>query len=157
MRNKVLFAFVAFFISLFAYGQSKEKVAIYVIGDVNESIQKVISSKAAARISRSDRLIAVERTDDFLAALTREQDYQVSGEVRDDQIAEIGARFGVRYVAIFDANQIEDTGFMTARLIDVESGLVVKSVDNNRKIQSLNDWINISNNVAYRLVSEKSK
>lgn len=92
-----------------------------------------------------------------MAALTKEQDYQVSGEVRDDQIAEISARFGVRYVAIFDANQIEDTGFMTARLIDVESGLVVKSVDNNRKIQSLNDWINISNNVAYRLVSEKSK
>ena len=89
--------------------------------------------------------------------LTKEQDYQLSGEVRDDQIAELGVRFGVRYVAVFEATKTYDTGFVSARMIDVETGMVVKSVDTSRKIKSVDDWTAITNNVAFRLISKKSK
>ena len=158
MKQKFLLFLMLSLISLGIYAQSTspKRVAIYVMGNVSESIQKVVSSKAASRISRSDNYAAVERTDDFLQAMSQEQDYQVSGEVRDDHIVKFGVRFGVRYVAVFDVNQIEDEGFITARLVDVESGHVAKSVDSNRKVKSINDWINLTNNVAYRLVSIRS-
>lgn len=155
--KKMILMVITCLITVLAHAQSKEKVALYVIGDITESIQKVVSSKATTRISRSNRYIAVERTEDFLNALSKEQDYQVSGEVSDDQIAQLGVRFGVRYVAVFEVNLIEETCFMAARLIDVESGLVIKSVDTSRQIKNIEDWINITNNVCYRLVSEKSK
>lgn len=152
-------------LALFAIGattyvqaqQSKEKVAVYVSGDISSNYKKIISAKAVSRISRSENYAAVERTDAFLDVLTKEQDYQLSGEVRDDQIAELGVRFGVRYVAVFEATQTYDTGFVSARMIDVESGMVIKSVDTSRNIKSPEDWAAITNNVAFRLVSKNSK
>lgn len=137
--------------------QSKEKIAVYVSGEISNNYKKVISAKAVSRISRSEKYAAVERTDAFLDVLTKEQDYQLSGEVRDDQIAELGVRFGARYVAVFEATQTYDTGVISARMIDVETGMVIKSADNSRKIESTEDWTAITNNVAFRLVSKDSK
>lgn len=42
-------------------------------------------------------------------------------------------------------------------MIDVESGMVIKSVDTSRKIKSTEDWAASTNNVAFRLVSKNSK
>lgn len=157
MKKFLLFALFAVCISAFAQAQTKEKVAVYVTGNVSCTYKKIISSKAVSRISRSDSYVAVERTDAFLKALSKEQDYQLSGEVRDDQIAELGVRFGVRYVAVFDVTQTHDMGFVSARMIDVETGMVIKSADSNRTINSSEDWVAIVNNVAFRLVSKNSK
>ena len=158
MKKLILLALLVLGTTMYVQAQQpKEKVAVYVSGDVNGSLKKIISSKAVSRISRSDDYVAVERTEDFLNVLTKEQDYQLSGEVRDDQIAELGVRFGVRYVAVFEATKTYDTGFVSARMIDVETGMVVKSVDTSRKIKSVDDWTAITNNVAFRLISKKSK
>ncbi|MBP3356691.1 MAG: hypothetical protein J6K95_05985 [Rikenellaceae bacterium] len=137
--------------------QTKEKVAVYVSGDVSAGYKKIISAKAVSRISRSESFAAVERTDAFLDVLTKEQDYQLSGEVRDDQIAELGRRFGARYVAVLEATETDGTGFISARMIDVEGGLIIKSADTSRKIESAEDWAAVANNVAFRLVSKNSK
>lgn len=135
----------------------KQKVAVYVSGNVENNYKKIISIKAVSRISRCENYAAVERTDAFLDVLAKEQDYQLSGEVRDDQIAELGVRFGVRYIAVFEATQLDDTGLISARMIDVESGMIIKSADTSRKIKSIDDWAAMTNNVAYRLVSKNSK
>lgn len=144
-------------VSTIAEAQVKEKVAVYVSGNVSGNYKKIIGSKAVTRISRSENYAAVERTDAFLDVLTKEQDYQLSGEVRDDQIAALGVRFGVKYVAVFEATQTYDSGFISARLIDVESGMVMKSADTNRTIKSTEDWSAMVNNVAFRLISRTSK
>ena len=82
----------------------------------------------------------------------KEQDYQLSGEVSDNQIAKIGARYGARYVVVIDANQTDDDYcLMTARLVNVETGVIVKSVDANRTIESTEDLVGLTNNVSYRL------
>lgn len=156
MKKVLLLALLAFGVTTFVQAQNKQKVAVYVLGTVSDNYKKIISSKAVSRISRSNEYAAVERTDAFIDALTKEQDYQLSGEVRDDQIAELGRRFGARYVAVFEASETDGLGFVSARMVDVESGLVVKSADTSRKIQSSEDWIPLTNNVAYRLVSAKS-
>lgn len=158
MKKLLLLALFAIGATMYVQAQqSKEKVAVYVSGDISSNYKKIISAKAVSRISRSENYAAVERTDAFLDVLTKEQDYQLSGEVRDDQIAELGVRFGVRYVAVFEATQTYDTGFVSARMIDVESGMVIKSVDTSRNIKSPEDWAAITNNVAFRLVSKNSK
>lgn len=158
MRKLFLLALFTFGVTMFVQAQQfKEKVAVYVSGDVNSNIKKIVSTKAVSRISRSDNYAAVERTEAFLNVLTKEQDYQLSGEVRDDQIAELGVRFGARYVAVFEITKAYDTGFVSARMIDVESGMVVKSADTSRKLKSVEDWGALTNNVAFRLVSKNSK
>lgn len=157
MKKLFLLFLLAFGVSTFTQAQVKEKVAVYVSGDVSGNYKKIIGSKAVTRISRSENYAAVERTDAFLDVLTKEQDYQLSGEVRDDQIAALGVRFGVKYVAVFEATQTYDSGFISARLIDVESGMVMKSADTNRTIKSTEDWSAMVNNVAFRLVSRASK
>lgn len=144
-------------VSTIAEAQVKEKVAVYVSGNVSGNYKKIIGSKAVTRISRSEDYAAVERTDAFLNVLTKEQDYQLSGEVRDDQIAALGVRFGVKYVAVFEATQTYDMGFISARLINVENGMIIKSTDANRTINSTEDWVAITNNVAYRLIDARSK
>ena len=157
MKKVLLLALLAFGITTLVQAQNKQKVAVYVLGTISDNYKKIISSKAVSRISRCNEYAAVERTDAFINALTKEQDYQLSGEVRDDQIAELGRRFGARYVAIFEATEVDDMGFISARMINVESGLVVKSADISRKVRSSEDWIAITNNVSFRLVSAKSK
>ncbi len=97
--KKALFI-VALVMTLCATGrveaQQKENVAVCVIGDISTTNQKIISAKAVSRISSSKQYAAVERTSAFLNVLTKEQDFQLSGEVRDDQIADLGKRFGAR-------------------------------------------------------------
>lgn len=153
----LLLALLVLGMTPFVQAQVKAKVAVYVSGEIDGACKKIISSKAVSRISRSTEYAAVERTEAFLGVLTKEQDFQLSGEVRDDQIAALGKRFGARYVAAFDVTaDADDSGFISARMIDVESGLVVKSADTGRKIKSSEDWIALVNNVAYRLVTPKS-
>lgn len=157
MKKFLLFILLLFGGSMLIQAQNKQKVAVYVSGDIDSSCKKIISSKAVSRISRSLEYSAVERTEAFLNALMAEQDYQLSGEVRDDQIAALGRRFGALYVAVFEATVADNLGFISARMINVENGLVIKSVDTSRTVKSIEDWIAMTNNVAYRLVSAQSK
>lgn len=158
MKKFLLLTLLAFVTTIYAQAQqNKEKVAVYVSGNIRSNFKQIISSKAVSRISRSENYVAIERTKAFVDILAKEQDYQLSGEVCDDQIAAVGMRFGVRYVAVFEASQSYDTGFISARIIDVENSTIIKSVDTSRKIKSAEDWEAITNNVAFRLISTKSK
>ena len=158
MKKLFLLLLLAICVSTIAEAQVKEKVAVYISGDVVDGGYKnLLGSKAVTRISRSENYVAVERTAAFLDVLTKEQDYQLSGEVRYDQIAALGVRFGVKYVAVFEVTSIDDTGLISARLIDVESGMIVKSADTNRTAKSIDDWVAMINNVAFRLVDARSK
>lgn len=131
---------------------SKKKVAVYMTGEIEESYKKVIGAKLVSAITATDEYAAVERTADFLAALASEQDYQTSGEVRDSQIASIGQRFGVLYVVVADVNEIFDEMFISARLINVETGLVEKSSDEAGNPTNMSSLIDLSNKIANKLL-----
>ena len=160
MKKAGFLVLLAFCFTTFCYAQEQEKkkVALYVSGEISDANKKIVSSKAVSRISRSTEYVAVERTEAFLNALSKEQDYQLSGEVRDEQIVALSKRFGAKYVAVLEVSETEDnTCFISARLINVESGLVIKSADGNRLIKTTDDLVALANNVAYRLVSRNSK
>ena len=131
----------------------KKKVAVYMTGnDVQYSYKKVIGAKLVSTITDTEEYAAVERTADFLAAISKEQDYQASGEVRVSQIVDIGEKFGVRYVVVADVSELFDEIFIASRLINVETGLVERSFEANGPAESMDQLIDIATKVANGLM-----
>jgi hypothetical protein len=115
------------------FGQEKKTIAVYVTGNCDGDIKKVVSSRVIAKIVRSREYAAVESTLDFDEALRREQNYQYSGNVDDGQVIKLGKQFGAGLVCVADAREkIEHykrpnphTYLFTLRLINIETGLVI--------------------------------
>lgn len=138
----------------FAQDAPKKKVAVYMTGDkVDETYKKVIGSKLVTAITESGEYAAVERTSDFLAAISAENDYQTSGEVRNNQIAALGQKFGVKYVVVADVSEVFDEFFIAARTINVETGLVERACDVNGTAESMAQLIDLSKNIATGLLA----
>lgn len=131
----------------------KKNVAVYVTGnDVDNNIRKVLGAKLVTAITSGGEYAAVERTADFLEALTKENDYQTSGEVRDSQIAEIGKKFGVKFVVVADVSEVFDELFVASRLINVVTGLVERAYDANGSVDTMTQLIKLSQEVASGLL-----
>ncbi len=152
---KRYFVFLAIILGMVAPAVSaqtdtpKKKVAVYMTGsNINEAYKKVIGAKLVSAITESGEYAAVERTADFLAALSAESDYQTSGEVRDSQIAALGQKFGVKFVAVADVSEVFDECFIAARLINVETGLVEMAYDTNGPAESMAQLVSLSKNIA---------
>ncbi len=141
---RVLLSIITILFSICSFAQTPQKVAVYVTGDVNNGYKKVIGSKLVSGIVKSGEYSAVERTNDFLAALTKEQDYQMSGAVNDKQIVEIGLQFGVHYVLVADVSEIFESVFISARMIDVQTGLITHSAEVDMQVTSTKDLITIT-------------
>lgn len=158
MKNSIyilLFILSGFFFNIpsYAQGHTKKKVAVYMTGATSDdTYKKVIGAKLVNAITESGEYAAVERTADFLAALSAESDYQTSGEVRDSQIARLGQKFGVRYVVVADASELFDEFFIAARLINVETGLVERAFDINGPADSMAQLVSLSHEVAKGLL-----
>lgn len=153
--KRVLSFIVALSISLTLFAQetaTKTKVAIYTSGDVNASYKKVIGSKVTSIITQSGNYAAVERTSDFLNVLSQEHDYQISGSVNDGMIVKLGEQFGVRYVVVVDISDLFGSLFVSARMIDVRTGLIKKSADLGQEVDSMESLIRLSTLIGYAII-----
>ncbi|MBD5296674.1 MAG: hypothetical protein HDS21_01140 [Bacteroides sp.] len=130
----------------------KKKVAVYVTGEADAGYKKVLGAKLVSGITRSNDYAAVERTADFLAEMTKEQDYQMSGAVSDNQIAKLGQQFGVRYVLVADVSEIFETIFVAIRMIDVQTGLIISSAEGTLQSESVEGINNLSNSLISYLI-----
>lgn len=126
---------------------TKQKVVVYVTGDADAGYKKVIGSKMVSDITRSDSYAAIKRTADFLSALTREQDYQMSGAVSDNQIVRLGQLFGVRYVLVADVSEVFESMFVFARMIDVQTGQITGATEASAIVNSIDGLTELSENV----------
>lgn len=143
------------FVTSVAFAQIEEpktKVAIYTTGDVDASYKKVIGSKVTSVITQSSKYAAVERTADFLNALSQEHDYQRSGAVSDNQIVKIGQQFGVRYVVVLDISDLFGSLFISARMIDVRTGVIASSAEMGGEIQSMTKLMEVSTSIGNAIV-----
>lgn len=131
----------------------KKNVAVYVTGnDIDNNIRKVLGAKLVTSITSGGEYAAVERTADFLEALSKENDYQTSGEVRDSQIAALGKKFGVKFVVVADVSEVFDELFVASRLINVVTGLVERAYDANGSVDTMAQLIKLSQDVASGLL-----
>ena len=134
------------------------KVAVFVEGNVTKVQKSMINSAFMARLSGNKEYRAFERNEAFLKALEKEHDFQLSGCVPDNEIRKIGERFGVDFVIAVNAVVTDDEqSQMSARLIDLVSGEVLKTCNASREYENSSTLTALANNVAYRLLSKKSK
>lgn len=135
----------------------KKKVAVYVTGeDVEPKMKKVFSSKLGTAITSSGRYALVETGTEFLAALEKEIDRQTSGDVRSNQIVALGQRYGVKLVVVADISEMFDELFVVSRLINLETGLVEKNIDDSGAVETLNQLNNLAQKVATALLGDVS-
>lgn len=128
-----------------AQESQKSTVGVYVTGDAEPGIRKVIASKLVSGITNSDNFTAIERTDDFLSALAAEQDYQLSGAVSDNHIARIGQQLGVKYVLVAAISNVYDEMFISARLIDTETAHIYNTAEALQKVSDVQGLMSITN------------
>ena len=154
----ILLNSILFNMPLYAQEDAKKKVAVYMTGTTSDATyKKVIGAKLVNAITESGEYAAVERTADFLAALSAENDYQTSGEVRDSQIARLGQKFGVRYVVVAEVNELFEECYIVARLINVETGLVERAFDIHGPVESMNQLVSLSQKVAIGLFKGRAE
>ena len=131
-----------------------KKVAVYVEGKISESDRTIVSSAAMGRISGNKDYVCFERNRDFLNGMTKEVDWQLSGEVPVEEIREVGARFGVDYVIVLDVVLKNDKTFMSSELIDLVSGKVLKTITGEREGNDTSVLKALATNLTYRLISK---
>lgn len=116
---------------LSSFEQSKlstaKKVAVYVSRTGNKDVDIILGDQLVAGFAQSGRYFAIERTQGFLNQLSKEQDYQHTGAVDDAELTRLGKQFGVHYVCIAKTSQLFGDYFISTRLIDVETAIVVNS------------------------------
>lgn len=150
----------AILVGLFSFDAcaAAKKVAVFVEGNVTKEQRAMVNSAIMSRLSGNKDYKAFERNEAFLKALDKEYDYQLSGEVPENQIREIGERIGADYVIAVNAVITRDDQCqMSARLIDLVSGEVLKTCNASREFENSSTLTALANNVAYRLLNKKSK
>ncbi len=136
---------------------AKKKVAVYMTGSsVDENYKKVIASKLVTGITRSDSYTAVERTADFLSAISAEEELITSGELRDSQIAALGQKFGVRYVLVADISEVFESMFISARMIDVETAQITNSTETSGAVNNIESLYKLAENIVLEIVGVPS-
>lgn len=137
---------------------AEKKVAVYAEGEISKSTKSVVCSSVLARISGNKDYTAFERNSSFVNALDKEQDYQTSGEVPEKEIRAVAQRMGVDYVIVVNTVISSDEQcHMSARLIDLVTGEIIKTVNLKREYTGSEVISSMANNLAYRLINNKSK
>lgn len=143
-------------LSLTMFAQQK-KVAVYVTG--NDPINSIMGDHLVDGIAHDGKYIAVERTASFLDELVKEQSYQQTGAVDDNEISRLGKQFGVDYVCVATPFDVWGEKYISARMIDVERAEVIATSSANGKMENSTQFLAILNTLTNGLLKsfEQSK
>ena len=143
-------------LSLTAFAQQK-KVAVYVTGD--DPINSIMGDHLVDGIAHNGKYIAVERTASFLNELVKEQSYQQTGAVDDNEISRLGKQFGVDYVCVATPFDVWGEKYISARMIDVERAEVIATSSANGKVENSTQFLSVLNTLVNGLLRafEESK
>lgn len=154
--NRLVFRFIIIiflsFSSLTVFAQQK-KVAVYVTGQ-QTGISKVLGDKLVEAFAKSGKYIAIERTSSFLAELSKEQNYQRTGAVDDNELSRLGKQFGVQLVCVADISEVFGQKYVSARLINVESAEVVNTSNTNSNLDNMGELLKVADKIAKELTDK---
>jgi len=153
-RLNILLFFVLFYVGI-TFGQ--QKVAVYVTKGQDAGIDKVLGDQLVAAFAKSGKYIAIERTSSFLAELNKEQGYQRTGAVDDNDISRLGKQFGVQLVCVAEVNDVFGEKYVSARLIDVESAQVVNTASEGSAMKSMDDLLKVTQDITTELTGKTAK
>ena len=156
MKKLLIILLSALSLTTFA---EKTKVAVYVTGSesVSETTKQVVGGELVAGIVANKDYNAVERTADFLAELMKEQDYQRSGNVDDEQIQALGRQFGVQQVCVATIMPNGDKCYIQARMLDVETATILATAREVSSMTDLEALVAASEKLADKLVGKQAE
>lgn len=129
------------------------KIAVYVIKTGNRDVDIVLGDQLVRGFVNNEGFVAVERSNAFLKQLKKENGYQYSGMVDDnDRIAELGKQFGVQYVCVVKTISYGGSYFINARILNVET-VEVKAVYNleNKTLNNIENVIDVASKIINEL------
>jgi hypothetical protein len=138
-----------------ASGPGKQIVAVYMAGEEPKGargVHNIVGGELARVMSESDKYTAVDRTQSILEQLDREHVYQRSGAVDDDQIKALGHQLGVEYLCISNINPVGKKYYLDARLVDVVTAEIARSVTAASSLKDANEMIRAGRDIALELL-----
>jgi len=144
---KKLTLFFILFLSVVAIAKELPRIAVYVTGDVPENERSVLGTRMLASLIKSGHYIGIERSSSFLAEIEKEQIKQRSGAIDDSQISALGRQFGVKYVCIANITPAFGTYQVSARVVDVETAVVVHIGESHSPLKTMDDLTNVSDKI----------
>ncbi|MDR3328319.1 MAG: hypothetical protein LBT04_09480 [Prevotellaceae bacterium] len=156
MMKKIMFLLLVFICAGVAFGQ--QKVAVYVTGGKEAGDNEILGEKLVEAISQNQSYVAIERTMAFLQQLSKEQNYERSGNVDDDQLSRLGKQAGVQYVCAVNMSKSSYGGsLLAARLINVETGIVEATASKPLTNTNVNSLIKIAQIVAQEMLERTTE
>ena len=154
--KKVVFFVLVVLCANTAFGQKSQtqpkKVAVYITGEEEDGLGEFVAAYLVNAITHNDGYTAVERTAEFLKVLNKEQEYQRTGMVDDEQIAKLGKQFGTKLVCVVKIGNVNDKPFIQARLLEAETATVRNST--KPFLFTLDDLEDVCASVAIQLLTE---
>ena len=95
------------------------KLAVYATGNVDNLLKNIAQNNASTELVNCGRYQMIERSAEFLRFVSEEQNYQRSGAVDDNQIAELGKQYGADCVCVVDITHVDSYLYVATRMIDV--------------------------------------
>ncbi|GBU20871.1 hypothetical protein R80B4_00758 [Fibrobacteres bacterium R8-0-B4] len=135
--------------------QGKQAVAVYMAGSEPggaKGVHTIMGGELARVLSESDKYTAVDRTDAILNLLDKEQAYQRSGAVDDDQIKSIGNQLGVEYLCISNISVAGRSYYLDTRLVDVVTAEIARSVTATSTLKDAAEMSRVGRNIALELI-----
>ena len=136
--RRILFFVILLSCSLAISGQQtgpKPHIAVYMTGD--DAINEIIANRLMSDLLSSKKYQPIERSEEFLAAVSKEHSFERNGTVDDDEIARLGKQFGLQYVCVVSIVDVwQNEKYISARIIDVNSAEVLGSFSSNGTVSS---------------------
>jgi hypothetical protein len=145
--KKLLMPFFVVLICTAAFANDLPRIAVYVTGDVPDNERRALGTRMLASLINSGRYMGIERSAAFLAEIEREQVTQRSGAIDDSQISALGRQFGVKYVCVADITPAFGAFQVSARIVDVETAVVVFIGESYSPLKTTGDLTRVSDEV----------
>ena len=110
-----------------SYSQNKSSIAVLELeaGGISAYEAQVLSNRLRTELFKTDRFTVLER--DKMDEILIEQGFQLSGCTTNDCVVEAGKLIGVEQMVAGNIAKIDNFFTIDIRLIDVETGKVVKT------------------------------
>jgi len=162
MKKRIIILLCIICANLGLLGQ--QKVAVYVTGGKDKSMNKVLGDQLVTAFANSSKYIAIESTDSFLAERNKAIKLNESDAVDfdDKELVRLGKQFGVQKVCVAEINEIEtfknaQNKYISARLIDVESTEILNTANGYSSLESMEELLRVTKAITEKLTGKTAK
>jgi hypothetical protein len=107
-----------------AFAQDKKVAVFDPAGDVSTNTKAIIREEISSVIVNTPGYAVLERA--LINKVLEENKFQMSGEVDDSQIGEIGKKMGANYVFVASINPFDNNFYFSFKMIDVHTARIEK-------------------------------